>query len=98
MIRERLIYAYVKPIIGPSLLQAQAGFRHVRSAIDQVTLLTEDIKNSFSTWKAGAVFIHNIAAYDTVWHRGLTCKLLRLLPNQGQIQRGAIGAIASPKT
>ena len=29
---------------------------------------------------AGAVFIDLTAAYDTVCHRGLTCKLLRLLP------------------
>ena len=32
--------------------------------------------------KAGAVFINLTAAYDTVWHRGLTCKLLRLLPDK----------------
>ena len=30
--------------------------------------------------KAGAVLIDLTAAYDTVWHHGLTCKLLRLLP------------------
>jgi len=25
------------------------------------------------------VFVYLTAAYDTVWHRGLTCKLLQLL-------------------
>jgi len=28
------------------------------------------------------VFVHLTAAYDAVWHRGLTCKLLRLLPDK----------------
>ena len=32
--------------------------------------------------RAGAVFVDLTAAYDTVWHRGLTCKLLRLLPDK----------------
>jgi len=53
---------------------------HGRSTIDQVTLLTQHIKHSFSgKKKAGAVFADLTAAYDTVWHGGLTCKLLRLL-------------------
>ena len=39
--------------------------------------------NSFEAKKkAGAVFIDLTAAYDTVWHRGLTCKLLILLPDK----------------
>ena len=80
-ILERLIYARVHPIIDPLLPQEQAGFRHGRSTVDQVTLLTQNIEDSFSAKnKAGAVFVDLTAAYDTVWHRGLTCKLLRLLP------------------
>ena len=31
--------------------------------------------------KAGTVFVDLTAAYYTVWHRGLTCKLLNLLPD-----------------
>ena len=34
----------------------------------------------------GAVFIDLTAAYDTVWHRGLTCKLLRLLPDKHMVK------------
>ena len=30
----------------------------------------------------GAVFVDLTAAYDIVWHRGLTCKLLALLPDR----------------
>jgi len=79
-ILERLIYARVETIIDPLFPQEQAGFRHGRSAVDQVTLLTHDIDYSFSTKKkALAVFVDLTAAYDIVWHRGLTCKLLRLL-------------------
>ena len=81
-ILERLIYAHVKIIIDPLLPQEQAGFRHGRSTVDQVTLLTQDIEDSFSAKKkAGAVFVDLTAAYDTAWHRGLTCKLLRLPPD-----------------
>jgi len=39
--------------------------------------LTQDTEDSFSAKKkAGAVFVDLTAAYDTVWHCGLTCKLL----------------------
>jgi len=39
-ILERLIYTCVEPTIDPLLSQEQAGFRHGRSTVDQVTLLT----------------------------------------------------------
>jgi len=39
-------------------------------------------EDSFSAKKAGAVFADLTAAYDTLWHLGLTCKLLRLLPDR----------------
>jgi len=35
-------------IIDPLLPQEQAGFRHGRSAVDQVTLSTQDIEDSIS--------------------------------------------------
>jgi len=77
-ILERLICNRFDPIIDQLLPQEQAGFRHGRSPVDQVTLLTQDIEDNLSTKKmAGAVFVDLTAAYDTVWHRGLTCKLLR---------------------
>jgi len=31
------------------------------------------------------VFVGLTAAYDAVWHRGLTCKLLRLLPDRHMV-------------
>jgi len=83
---ERLIYTRVEPIIDPLLPQEQAGFRHGRSTINQVTLLTQDIENSFSAKKkAGAVFIDLTAANDTVWYHGFICKLLRLLPDRHMV-------------
>ena len=85
-ILERLIYARVEPIIDPLLPQEQAGFRRGRSTTDQVTLLTQEIEDSFSAnKKAGAVFVDLTAAYDILWHRGLTCKLLRLLPDRHMV-------------
>ena len=55
--------------------------------MDQVVLLTQNIEDSFEAKKkAGAVFVDLTAAYDTVWHRGLTCKLLRLLPDKHMVR------------
>jgi len=82
----RLIYLRVEPIIDPLIPQEQAGFRHWRSAADQVTLLTQDIVDSFSAkMKTGAVFVDITAACNTVWHGGLTCMLLRLLPDRHMV-------------
>jgi len=51
-------------------------WQHWRSAIDLVTLLTQDIEDTFSAEKkVGAVFFDFTASYNTVWHRSLTCKL-----------------------
>ena len=86
-ILERLIYARVEPIIDPFLPAEQAGFRRGRSTVDQAVLLTQDIEDCFEAKKkAGAVFVDLTAAYDTVWHRGLTCKLLRLLPDKHMVR------------
>ena len=91
-ILERLIYARVEPLIDPLLPKKQAGFRRGsqptrKSTVDQVVLLTQNIEDSFEAKKkAGAVFINLTAAYDTVWHRCLTCKLLRLRPNKHMVK------------
>ena len=86
-ILERLIYARVEPLIDPLLLKEQAGFRRRKSTVDQVILLTHNIGDSFEAKKkTDALFVDLTAAYDTVWHRGLTCKLLRLLPNRHMIK------------
>ena len=43
----------------------------------------QNIENSFEAKKkAGVVFVYLTAAYDTVWHRDLTCKLLRFLQDK----------------
>ena len=86
-ILERLIYARVEPLIDPLLPKEQTGFRRGKSIIDQVVLLTHNIEDSFEAKKkAGAIFVDLTAAYDTVWHRGLTCKLLRLLPDKHMVR------------
>ena len=86
-ILERLIYARVEPLIDSLLPKKQAGFRRGKSTVDQVVLLTQNIEDSFEAKKkAGAVFIDLTAAYDTVWHRCLTCKLLRLLPDKHMVK------------
>ena len=85
-IPERLSYVRVEPIIDPLLPQEQAGCRHGRLTLYQVTLLTQEIEDIFSARKkAGAVFVDLTAAYDTLWHCGITCKLLRLLPDRHMV-------------
>ena len=84
---ERLIYVRVEPLIDPLLPKGQAGFRRGNSTVDQVVLLTQNIEDAFEAEKkAGAVFVALTAAYDTVWHRGLTCKLMRLLPDKHMVK------------
>jgi len=46
----------------------------------------QDVKDSLlAKKKAGAVFINLTAAHDTLWYRGLTCKLLQLLPDRHMV-------------
>ena len=86
-ILERLICSRIEPLIDPLLPKEQAGFRRGKSTVDQVVLLTQNIEDSFEAKKkAGVLFIDLTAAYDTVWHRGLTCKLLRLLPDNHMVR------------
>ena len=83
-ILERLTYARVESNVAPFFTQEPVGFRHGRSMVDmvdQVTLLTQEIKDSISAKKkARAVFVELTAAYDTLSHRCLTWNLLQLLP------------------
>ena len=86
-ILERLIYARGEPLIDPLLPKEQSGFRRGKSTVDQVVLLTQNIEDSFEAkTKAGAVFLNLTAAYDNVWHRGLTYKLLRLLSDKHMVK------------
>ena len=86
-ILKRLIYARVEPFIDPLLPKKQAGFRRGKSTVGQVVLLTQNIDDSFEAKKkAGAVFVDLTAAYDTVWNRGLICKLLGLLPDKHMVR------------
>ena len=79
---RRLIWARVEPIINSLLPKDQAGFRRGKLIVDQVVLLTQNIEDFFKAKKkAGVILVNLTAAYDIVWHRGLTCKLLKLLPD-----------------
>ena len=84
---ERLIYVCVEPLVDPLLTKEQAGFRRGKSTVDQVVLLTQNIEDSFEAKKkTGAVFVDLTAAYDSVWHRGLIFKLLRLIPDKHMVR------------
>ena len=80
-ILKRFIYARVKLIIDVLLPRVQARFLQEKSTADKVTHLIQEIDNSFSDKeKAGAVCVNLTVAYDSIWYRDLTRKLLRLLP------------------
>ena len=79
---ERLLHARLDQVIDPQLPNEQAGFRRGRSTVDQVTLITQDIEDTFHIReKVGVVLLDLSAAYDTVWHRGLHLKLLQTIPD-----------------
>ena len=83
----RFIHARVELIVDPHLSRKLAGFRRERSTVDQTVLLIQNIEDSFEAKKkAGAAFADLTAAYNTVWHRGLICKLFRLLPDKHMVQ------------
>ena len=85
-ILERMIHTRIEPVVDPQLPREQAGFRRGRSTVDQVTLLAQDIEDSFqANEKAGVVLLDLTAAYDTVWHRGLHLKLLRTIPDKHMV-------------
>ena len=55
---KRLILARLNHVIDPQLPKEQAGFRSGMSTTDQVTLLCQDIEDSFQSGeKAGTVFL-----------------------------------------
>ncbi|KAJ3603807.1 hypothetical protein NHX12_028548 [Muraenolepis orangiensis] len=81
-----MIHSRIEPVVDPQLPKEQAGFRRGRSTVDQVTLLTQDLEDSFQAKaKAGVVLLDLTAAYDTVWHRGLHLKLLRTIPDRHMV-------------
>ena len=60
------------------LYPSQSDFRENSRTEDQVTLLTQDIENSFQKkMKTLAVFVDLTKAFDKVWKEGLLFKLLR---------------------
>ena len=83
---ERMIHGCINPNIDPQLPHVQSGFCKGWSTVDQVTLLTQDIEDCFEAKEtAAAVLVDLTAAYDTVWHRGLTLKLLQMLPDKHMV-------------
>ena len=60
-IMERILHTHHYPVIDLQLPKEQPSFRHGRSTTDQVTLLTQDIEDSFQAGKkASAVFLKTI--------------------------------------
>ena len=74
---ERLILARLETIIDSHLPDEQAGFRRGKSTVHQiVNLAAADIEEAFEKGhKAGVILVDLTAAYDTVWHQGLTWKV-----------------------
>ena len=55
----------MEPIIDPQLPREQAGFRHGRSTVDQIVLLTQNIEDSFEAKKkAGTGLPGGILGYQ----------------------------------
>ena len=84
---ERLLLLRLKRIVDPQLPDHQAGFRRGRSTVQQMVKLTDDIEACFEEkQKAGLVLVDLTADYDSVWHQGLTLKLLRVVPDRQMVR------------
>ena len=98
-ILETLIHIRIYPVVDPQLSREQAGFRLGRSTVDQVTLLTQDIEDSFQhNEKAGVEVLDLTAAYNTMWHRGLYLKLLNTIPDRHNVMVGFIMEMLSNRS
>ena len=74
MILNRLL-----PIVDEKLIPEQAGFRPGRSCTGQILKLTQHIEDGFEKGMGtGAIFVDLSAAYDTINHRKLLHKLLKI--------------------
>ena len=69
------------------LPKEQVGFRPNHCTLDQVALLTEDIKASFNKkLKGSVVFLDLSATCDTIWHRDLALKLLKTILSKEMVR------------
>jgi len=77
---ERLLFRLEPPT-------QQGGFRRGRFTVQQVVKLTSVIEESYEEIReAGLVLVDLTAAYDTVWHQGLTLKLLQTIPDRHPVR------------
>ena len=78
---KRIILQRISPAVDEILNIEQAGVRPGRSTHDQVLALTTYVENGYQRRdQTGVVFLDLIAAYDTVWHKGMLVKLSKVLP------------------
>ena len=69
----------MEPLIDPLLPDAQAGFPNGQCTSDQINHLAEDLERGFEACeKVGVVHVDLTLAYDTVWHRSLNLKIMKL--------------------
>ena len=74
-------------MVEPALPATQTDFRSSRSTVDQIVQLTDEIENGFEVGKkAGLVLVDLAAAYDTVWHSGLTLEVLHVISDHHMIR------------
>ena len=79
---ERIILSRISDIVELLLPHNQAGFRKNRSTTDQIVRLVHDIESSFPRKEKYDIILVDLSAvYDTVWHRGLYLKLLKIIPD-----------------
>lgn len=76
---ERIILAKLTHHIRDKLPEFQFGFRPGRSTCHQVRRVVNHIRDNFSRgYSTGMVLVDLQAAFDSVWHDALVCKLRAL--------------------
>ncbi len=80
---ERMVLARMAPTVEEQLTPDQARFRPGRSTWGQLLNLTQCIEDGFEEKQiTGTVFVDLTAAYDTVNHKTLLLKVVKLIKNK----------------
>jgi hypothetical protein len=73
-----LIKRFVQYLESKNIMVAhQSGFRKHRNTSDNITVLTQSVKNAFSNGQhLVSIFFDIASAFDKVWHNGLIFKMI----------------------
>jgi len=83
---ERMLLPRLTDLVDEKLISQQAGFWAGRSCTGQILKLTKHIEDGYERSRVtGVAFVDLTAAYDTVNHKRLLCKLYEITGDYGLV-------------